>query len=60
MTFNIYVSHQRSFNFKKELYEPIRQSSLNDKYNFVLPHEISDEVFNSKEYLQNYAIIASN
>ncbi len=52
---NIYVSHSRSFDFKKDLYEPIRQSSLNDEHTFVLPHETSDEPFNSKDYLQNQA-----
>ncbi len=51
----IYVAHSRSFDFKKELYEPIRQSSLNDEHTFVLPHETSDEPFNSKEYLKNDA-----
>jgi hypothetical protein len=51
----IYVAHSRSFDFKKELYEPIRQSSLNDEHTFVLPHETSDEPFNSKDYLKNKA-----
>lgn len=51
----IYVAHSRSFDFKKELYEPIKQSSLNDKHTFVLPHETSDEPFNSKDYLKNEA-----
>lgn len=51
----IYVAHSRSFDFKKDLYEPIRQSSLNDEYIFVLPHENSDEPFNSKDYLKNEA-----
>ncbi len=51
----IYVAHSRSFDFKKKLYAPIRQSSLNNKHTFVLPHETSDEPFNSKDYLQNEA-----
>jgi len=51
----IYVAHSRSFDFKKELYKPIRQSSLNDEHTFVLPHETSDEPFNSKDYLKNEA-----
>ena len=49
----IYVAHSRKFDFKKELYEPIRQSSLNDEHTFVLPHENSDESFNSKDFLKN-------
>ena len=51
----IYVAHSRSFDFKKDLYEPIRQSYLNDEHTFVLPHETSDEPFNSKDYLKNEA-----
>ncbi|MBT3816930.1 MAG: hypothetical protein HOE80_00380 [Candidatus Magasanikbacteria bacterium] len=51
----IYVAHSRSFDFKKELYEPMRQSSLNNEHTFVLPHETSDESFNSKDYLKNEA-----
>lgn len=49
----IYIAHSRSFDFKKELYEPIRQSSLNNEHTFVLPHETSDDPFNSKDYLKN-------
>ncbi len=51
----IYVAHSRSFDFKKELYEPVRQSSLNNEHTLVLPHEVSDEPFNSKDYLKNEA-----
>ena len=51
----IYVAHPRSFDFKKELYEPIRQSSLNDEHTFVLPHEIHDKPFQSKDYLKSEA-----
>lgn len=51
----IYVAHSRNFDYKKELYEPLRQSSLNDEHTFVLPHETSDKIFNSKEYLKNEA-----
>jgi len=49
----IYVAHSRDFDFQKELYEPIRQSSLNQEHTFVLPHENSAEPFNSKDYLKN-------
>lgn len=52
---NIYIAHTRTFDFKKELYRPIRQSSLNDEHTFVLPHEALNKSFNSKDYLQNEA-----
>lgn len=44
----IYVSHSSSFDFQNELYKPIRQSVLNDQHEFILPHESSNDQFNSK------------
>jgi len=55
---NIYVAHSRKFDFQNELYKPIRQSALNDKHNFVLPHEISGEPFNSRVFLKNECDLA--
>ena len=52
-TMNIYVAHSRNFDFKSELYQPLRGSELNDTHNFVLPHEHSDEPFTSKDFLQD-------
>ncbi len=49
----IYVGHSSGFNFKEELYKPLRESELNTKHKIVLPHEDSSEPFNSKEFLQN-------
>ncbi len=44
----IYIGHSREFDFKKEFYEPLKK--LN--YEFIFPHEHSDEPFNSKEFLK--------
>lgn len=35
----IYVGHAKKLSFVDELYEPLRSSSLNDRYNIILPHE---------------------
>lgn len=48
----IYVAHSRAFDYLKELYEPIRQSSLNNKYTFIFPHE-NENAVNSREFIQN-------
>ena len=48
----IYVTHSRDFNYKQELYAPLRSSNLNTKYEIKLPHE-TDEFFNSKEIIKN-------
>ena len=49
----IYVGHSSSFDFKQELYRPLRDSELDEKHEIVLPHEDSNELFDSKEFLRN-------
>jgi hypothetical protein len=49
----IYISHSRSFDFKKELYEPIRGSGLDEKFEFIYPHEHSDIPYPTRELFQN-------
>lgn len=51
---NIYVAHSSKLDFEDGLYSPIRNSALDQEHTFVLPHEHSDEPFNSKEYLQDH------
>ncbi len=53
----IYICHSSSFNYRKELYEPIRHSDLNNKFEFILPHETSEQVFNSKETIPQCDLI---
>ena len=43
----IYVAHSTSFDYKNELYLPIRQSDLNAQHDFILPHELSNEQYDS-------------
>ena len=49
----IYLTHSKRFDYKKELYEPIKQSYLNDIHDFVLPHESSDKFFDSQQYIRD-------
>ncbi len=53
----IYVTHSTAFDFKNELYIPIRNSELNKKYEFTLPHEQSGAQFNSKEFLKECDLV---
>jgi len=48
----IYVAHSKKFDYKKELYEPLRNSSLNNEHEIILPHEKSDKLFSSKEFFK--------
>ena len=50
---NVYVAHSRSFNFKHELYKPLRESSLNKRFNIILPHEYSDGLYSSKHFFEH-------
>jgi len=48
----IYVSHSKSFDFKNELYKPLRESGL--AVDFIFPHENSDESYDSKLLLERH------
>nr|AIA18350.1 Unknown Function [uncultured bacterium] len=48
----IYVSHSREFDFKNDLYKPLRESGL--PVEFILPHENSDEQYDSKLLLERH------
>jgi hypothetical protein len=43
----IYIAHSTGCDYHNDLYHPIRQSDLNARHAFVLPHESSDEYFDS-------------
>jgi len=55
----IYIAHSKKFDFKKELYEPLRNSKLNKDHEIIFPHEYSDKPFNSKELLKSFDLIVA-
>ena len=48
----IYVGHSKRFDFKKDLYEPLRKSNLNENNEIIFPHERGDEPLNSKKIIK--------
>lgn len=54
----IYIAHSRDFDFKRELYDPIRKSNLNSRYDFILPHE-TDQFFHSKEVIKKSRLVVA-
>lgn len=50
---NIYVCHSMSYDFKNDLYNPLRNSTLNKKYNIIFPHEVNNRQFFSKKLFQS-------
>ena len=53
----IYVTHASSFDFQKELYHPLRSSELNNIYQIILPHEQSDALFSTSQYLKDFDLV---
>lgn len=51
----IYVSHSRSFDFVKELYEPLQKSALAVIHQFILPHNQGWETYPSKKLFSDNA-----
>ena len=49
----IYVGHSSNLDYREVLYRPLRNSKLDKEHSLVLPHENSEEPFNSKDYLKN-------
>ncbi len=51
----VYVSHAKDpeGNYRTELYKPLRENELSQKYNLILPHEHSEELFSSREFFRN-------
>jgi nucleoside 2-deoxyribosyltransferase len=52
----IYFGHSKSFDFKKDLYQPIRSSNLNSQHEIIFPHE-TDEFINSKDIIKDCDLI---
>lgn len=54
----IFVSHSKSFDFKNELYKPIRSSALNTEHTFFFPHEESKNIKTKEEIESSDLLIA--
>jgi len=49
----VFLAHATSGDFRKNLYEPIRQSELSAFCELILPHETSDKQFDSKSFIES-------
>ncbi|HVZ12292.1 MAG TPA: hypothetical protein VG965_04655 [Patescibacteria group bacterium] len=54
----IHVVHSNDFDFKKELYLPLRSSELNSQHEIYLPHE-SDEFVKTKNLIENADVVVA-
>ncbi|MFZ2593696.1 MAG: hypothetical protein WAX38_02885 [Minisyncoccia bacterium] len=53
----IYVTHASSYDFKSELYAPLRNSKLNTAHEISLPHEKSSDQFSSRNFLLSQDVV---
>jgi nucleoside 2-deoxyribosyltransferase len=51
----IYVIHSTSFDFAKELYEPLKNSEIYNRHTWYLPYEMQEK--DSKELIKNCDLI---
>lgn len=49
----MYVSHSTAFDFKNNLYNPLKQSKLNSQYKIVFPHENNLIPIDSQSIIKN-------
>ena len=53
----IYIAHSREFDFKNELYVPIRNDEELKEHEFILPHEISDVSSNTRDFYKDIDLL---
>jgi len=52
----IYIAHSSNFDYKNELYTPLRCSRLNSQHEIFLPHE-TDQFINTKEIIEKSDVV---
>lgn len=50
---NIYIAHLKQSNYVEELYEPLKNSLLAKKFNFIFPNEDVDTTIDSREAIKS-------
>ena len=53
----IYIAHSKAYDYKNELYKPIRDNHKLQQENIILPHEYSDTSANTREFYNEVDLI---
>ncbi len=53
----IYIAHPTDIDYKNEIYEPLRNDSLFALHEFILPHEKSNIIMNTRDDYKNIDIV---
>ena len=56
ISMRIYVAHPTSIDYKKEIYEPLRNDGFFLEHELILPHEDGTNIGNTREDYKNYDI----
>ena len=56
---NIYFSHSGGYDYKKDLYEPIKKSQLATIHRFFLPHEPQNIDINAVDELKHTSVLVA-
>ena len=54
---NIYISHSSKYDYKNNIYNPIKNSNLFKLHNFFFPHDDNNKVINTKDIISNYDLL---
>ena len=46
----IYIAHSRKMDYINELYKPLRKDPFFSDYELILPHEVSEKSYNTREF----------
>lgn len=52
----IYICHSTQFDYKTELYQPIKESALFKEHEFIFPHD-TDKFVNSKDIVKSCDLV---
>ncbi len=55
----IYVCHSSAFDYKNELYNPLRKFVLNKNHKLIFPHRIDNKFVNSEDIISKCDLVIS-
>ncbi len=53
----VYIAHSREFDYKKELYIPLRKSEKLKDNEIILPHERDNTLSHNRDFYKNIDIV---
>jgi hypothetical protein len=54
---NIYIGHATCYDYKNDLYIPIKKTNYYNQLNIILPHDQSDDLYDSINFFKNCDLV---